>query len=350
MKTGIWFMVTWLATTLPALADEPYKAYKAPAWLPGGDLQTIWAVTLDRPDVEYRRERWELPDGDFIDLDWVDGPPGAPLFVLFHGLEGSSDSHYARQLMDEAKRRGWRGVVPHFRGCSDEPNRLPRAYFAGDVEEIGYILGRLRQKESRAMRVAGVSLGGNALLKWLESAGEAARPVAERAVVISAPLDLPAAGAALDQGFSRIYTARFLKTLKAKALAKLDRYPLLFDREAVEAIDSIHGFDTLVTAPLHGYLDADDYWRKAASKPGLGQIRISTLLINARNDPFMPGEVLPTPDQVSDSVTLDFPDTGGHVGFVSGPFPGNFNWLRSRVLGFLEPDPAAPEPAHVASP
>lgn len=339
MKAGLFARVTLIFLTalmaltgVPARASEPYRA---PAWLPGGDLQTMWAVALSRPAVEYRRERWELPDGDFMDLDWVDGPRDAPLLVLFHGLEGSSDSHYARQLMAEAKAKGWRGVVPHFRGCSGEPNRLPRAYFAGDSDEIGYVLGRLRRSEPAPMRVAGVSLGGNALLKWLEREGDRARDLAERVVVISAPLDLPAAGAALDQGFSRVYTARFLKTLKAKALAKLDRYPLLYDRQAVEAIDSIHGFDTLVTAPLHGYRDADDYWAHAASKPGLASIRVDTLLINARNDPFMPGHVLPGRDEVSGHVSLEFPEGGGHVGFVSGPFPGDFSWLRERVAGFL---------------
>lgn len=332
MKVSALFQALPLWAAFAACAAEPYQA---PAWLPGGDLQTLWAVVLNKPQVDYRRERWELPDGDFIDLDWVDGPPGAPLLVLFHGLEGSSDSHYARQLMAEARQRGWRGVVPHFRGCSGEPNRLPRAYFAADADEIGYILGRLRGKDAAPVRVAAVSLGGNALLKWLEREGEGARTVAERAVVISAPMDLPAAGAAMDQGFTRVYTARFLNTLKAKALAKLDRYPLLYDRQAVAAIDSIRAFDTLVTAPLHGYRDADDYWDKGASKSGLGRIRVDTLLINARNDPFMPGYVLPGRDEVSDQVRLEFPEEGGHVGFVSGPFPGNFRWLRKRVADFL---------------
>lgn len=322
----------------------PPGPYQAPRWLPGGDLQTLWAVMLGRPRLDYRRERWELPDGDFIDLDWVNGSTDAPLLVLFHGLEGSSESHYARHLMDEARKQGWRGVVPHFRGCSGELNRLPRAYFAGDADEIGYILNRLRMAERAPLRVVGVSLGGNALLKWLEREGEGARAVAERVVVLSAPLDLPTAGATLDQGFTRFYTARFLKTLKAKALAKLDVHAMPYDRGAIEAIDTIHAFDTRVTAPLHGYRDADDYWGQAASKPGLGSIRVDTLLINARNDPFMPGHVLPSREEVSDRVSLEFPEDGGHVGFVSGPFPGNFRWLRSRVLDFL--DGAEPDGCH----
>jgi predicted alpha/beta-fold hydrolase len=316
-----------------AQAGEPYAA---PFWLPGGDLQTIWGALIATPKVDYRRERWELPDGDFIDLDWVDGPADAPLLVLFHGLEGNSRSPYALELMAALKRRGWRGVVPHFRGCSGEPNRLPRAYFAGDTAEIERILRHASRGNGMApVYAVGVSLGGNALLKWLEERGESARELVRAAATVSAPLDLPAAGAALDRGFNRVYTARFLKTLRAKALAKLDRYPLLYDRKALQAVDTIKAFDTLVTAPLHGYRDADDYWARAASKPGLKSIDVPTLIINARNDPFMPGDVLPTPAQVSPLVTLDFPETGGHVGFVTGPFPGASGWLPGRLLGYF---------------
>ncbi|OYY94534.1 MAG: alpha/beta hydrolase [Hydrogenophilales bacterium 28-61-23] len=314
-----------------------HETYQAPFWLPGGNLQTIWGALIRAPKVDYRRERWELPDGDFIDLDWLDGHAEAPLVVLFHGLEGDSRSVYALHLMAAVKQLGWRGVVPHFRGCSGEANRLPRAYFAGDSAEIGQILRRLRHANSHAnghapIYAAGVSLGGNALLKWLGEQGESALEVVRAAAAISAPLDLPAAGAALDRGFCRVYTARFLKTLKSKTLAKLDRHPGLWERAAIARVHSIKAFDTLVTAPLHGYRDADDYWAQAASKPGLGSIVVPTLLINARNDPFMPGDTLPGPDQVSPWVTLDFPDTGGHVGFVTGPFPGASNWLPKRLL------------------
>lgn len=315
---------------------QSVESYAAPVWLPGGDLQTIWSVLISTPQVEYRRERWDMPDGDFIDLDWVDGRADAPLVVLFHGLEGDSRSQYALYLMSAIKQRGWRGVVPHFRGCSGEPNRLPRAYHSGDSAEIEAILTYVGAENGHApIYAAGVSLGGNALLKWLGERGVAARKWLHAAAAISAPLDLPAAGAALDRGFNRIYTARFLKTLKAKALAKLERYPLLYDRRAVREIDTIKAFDTLVTAPLHGYRDADDYWARAASKPGLKCIGIPTLIINARNDPFMPGDVLPGADEVAADVTLDFPAKGGHVGFVTGPFPGGSNWLPRRLLDFF---------------
>lgn len=312
------------------------EPYAAPVWLPGGDLQTIWSVVIGTPKVEYRRERWDMPDGDFIDLDWVDGPADAPLVVLFHGLEGDSRSQYALYLMSAVKQRGWRGVVPHFRGCSGEPNRLPRAYHSGDSAEIEAILTHIGAENGHApVYAAGVSLGGNALLKWLGERGVAAGEWVQSAAAISAPLDLPAAGAALDQGFNRIYTARFLRTLKTKALAKLERYPSLYDRRALGEIDTIKAFDTLVTAPLHGYRDADDYWARAASKPALKFIGIPTLIINARNDPFMPADVLPGADEVAAKVTLYFPASGGHAGFVTGPFPGGSNWLPRRLLDFF---------------
>lgn len=311
--------------------------YTAPAWLPGGDLQTIWAVVLARPRVDYRRERWELPDGDFLDLDWVDGPDGVPLTVLFHGLEGDSGSHYARFLMAAVRDRGWRGVVVHFRGCGGEPNRFPRAYNAGDSREMDLVLRRLRQAHvGTRLYVAAVSLGGNVLLKWLGEQGEAAAPVIDGAVAISVPLDLPVSGAALDRGFNRIYTARFLRTLKRKALAKLERFPGIYDGAAVASAKGMRAFDDLVTAPLHGFRDAETYWRQSASKPHLKSIRLPTLVINARNDPFMPGSALPGREDVSDQVILEFLAEGGHVGFITGPFPGACRWLPERVLGFFE--------------
>jgi hypothetical protein len=230
--------------------------------------------------------------------------------------------------------RGWRGVVPHFRGCSGVPNRLPRAYHSGDSAEVGYILNRLRVGATR-IYAAGVSLGGNALLKWLGEQGSAAGEVVRACAAVSAPLDLPAAGAALDRGLSRIYSAHFLRSLKPKALAKLDRFPGLYDRQAVAAALRIEQFDSLVTAPLHGYRDAADYWQQSASKPWLQHIQVPTLIINARNDPFMPAAVLPDATQVSAQVTLDFPQQGGHVGFVTGPFPGGFDWLPQRLLDYF---------------
>jgi len=321
--------------------------YTAPRWLPGGHLQTLHAALLvPRPEVDYRRERWDTPDGDFIDLDWLDNPslvarhssPGAnaPLVVLFHGLEGSSRSHYALALMTALRSHGTRGVVVHFRGCSGEPNRLPRAYHSGDAQEIDWILRRLRSRHGASpLYAVGVSLGGNALLKWLGESGQAAVGVIDKAAAVSAPLDLLAAGDALGHGFSLVYARNFLRTLKVKSLAKLARYPGLFDANAVRGAATLREFDDLVTAPLHGFQNTDDYWTRASSKPGLKNIRVPVLVINARNDPFLPAAALPRPGEVSGTVTLEQPDEGGHVGFVGGAFPGDFNWLPRHILSFF---------------
>jgi len=343
------------------MQSQETTSYRAPAWLPGGHLQTIYtSLFIHAPPIAYRRERLELPDGDFLDFDWVDGQPGAlkdsfqyplegysdplraearvesyaPVVVLFHGLEGSADSPYARNLMAAVQIRGWHGVVAHFRGCSGEDNRLPRAYFAGDSEDIERILQQVKSQHVQASIYAvGVSLGGNALLKWLGETGDAARMLVESAAGISAPLDLTAAGHTLDRGFNRrVYTARFLLTLKAKALRKAARFPGVLDAKAIAAATTFREFDTLVTARLHGFRDAEDYWLRVSSKPLLKSIRVPTLVINARNDPFLPAWALPSRDETSSAVTLDQPAAGGHVAFPCGPFPGNIDWLPRRLM------------------
>jgi hypothetical protein len=310
-------------------------AYRAPAWLPGGHLQTIYASLFIRATpIAYRRERLELPDGDFLDFDRVDGDAHAPVVVLFHGLEGSADSPYARDLMAHVRTRRWHGVVAHFRGCSGEDNRLPRAYFAGDSADVERILRHVKSQHTDApLHAVGVSLGGNALLKWLGESGDAAKALVARAAAVSAPLDLTAAGNALDRGFSRrVYTARFLATLKRKALRKARLFPGTLDARAIAAATTFREFDTLVTARLHGFRDADDYWLRVSSKPLLKTIAVPTLVINAKNDPFLPARALPTAADVSPTVTLEQPETGGHVAFPSGPFPGNLDWLPRRLM------------------
>lgn len=313
--------------------------YRAPAWLPGGHAQTIWPILRKGAPPAYRRERWDTPDGDFIDVDWLATPEeaGAPLVVLFHGLEGSSASHYAAALMQALARRGWGGAVPHFRGCSGEPNRLPRAYHSGDSAEIDWILQRLRRLfPQRRLFAAGVSLGGNALLKWAGEQEDSARDVVQALAAVCAPLDLTAAGQALQQGFSLVYAKRFLVTLKANSRAKLARFPGLFDERRMLAAKTLYDFDDAVTAPVHGFRDAADYWRRASSKPWLGGVRLPALVLNALNDPFLPRLALPGPQQVAASIRLEYPEAGGHVGFVSGAFPGHLGWLPQRLLDFFD--------------
>jgi len=316
-------------------------AYHAPHWLPGGHAQTIYPLLIKPALPPYRRQRWETPDGDCIDLDWNDaaGPENdrqAPLLILFHGLEGSSRSHYARTLMSAAHAAGWSGVVVHFRGCSGAANRLPRAYHSGDSEEIDWILRRFRHTQpQRPLYVVGVSLGGNAVLKWLGENEQAAAELISAAATVSAPLDLTACGHHLGRGFNRVYTQYFLHSLKPSASAKLRRFPGLFDEQRLRQARTLYDFDDAVTAPVHGFAGADDYWRRASSKPWLPGIRTPTLILNAQNDPFLPHSALPRADQVGASVTLDFPRSGGHVGFVTGSLPGRLDWMPQRILHFF---------------
>lgn len=311
--------------------------YAAPRWLPGGHLQTIIPAAFIRaPKVGYRRERWNAPDGDFVDLDFVDGDPGRPFLVLFHGLEGSSNSHYARALMSYINGLGWSGAVAHFRSCSGELNHGPRFYHSGDVDEIDWIMRRLKiYAEHRQARfyVVGASLGGNGLLRWLGESQHQADFV-DAACTVSAPHCLHAGGAAISHGFNRIYTHVFLRTMKPKCMEKLKQFPGLFDGEAIRRVRTLYEFDNVVTAPLHGYRDAGDYWDRASAKHVLNDITVKTLLLNAQNDPFLPPRFLPP--SASPSVTMDYPKEGGHVGFAIGFMPGKIDWLPRRIVKFLE--------------
>jgi predicted alpha/beta-fold hydrolase len=335
--------LTDTATPAQSLAESrsaPVAAYRAPAWLPGGHLQTIWPALRRHPAVPARRERVATPDGDFWDFDWVqpaDARVGGPLVVLLHGLEGSAESHYAAALMAALVAGGWRGVVPHFRGCSGEPNRLPRAYHSGDHEELDAMLAAVRARVApeTVVYVAGVSVGGSVLLNWLGRSGSDATRFVRAAAAVSTPLDLTAAGTAIGRGLNRIYTHNFLRTLKPKSLALEGRFPGLLDAAKVRRARTLYDFDEAVTAVLHGFAGASDYWRRASCKPWLTGIAVPTLVLNARNDPFVPAGSLPGPHDVSPDVRLDQPAEGGHGGFMTGPFPGNLEWLPRRLLDFF---------------
>jgi len=287
---------------------------------------------------EYRRERWSTPDGDFVDLDFLDTDvsPRRPLIVLFHGLEGSSRSHYSESFADVA----WRGkltyVVPHFRGCSGEMNLAPRAYHSGDYEEIDFILRGLRARHQGPIVAVGVSLGGNALLRWAAEQGEAASRLAQAVAAVCSPLDLAAGGHNIGRGFNRVvYTTMFLRTMKPKALAKWAQHPGLFDREALMQARDLYEFDNIFTAPVHGFTSTEDYWARASAKPHLPRIRIPALALNALNDPFVPAASLPQPGEVSPTTTLWQPRHGGHVGFPAGSFPGQVWAMPEAVTTWL---------------
>ena len=315
---------------------SPCQGFRAPWWLRNRHLHTIYAALRGRllAAPPLRRVRWDTPDGDFIDVDFVDGPREAPLVVLFHGLEGGSGSHYAKSFARVAQARGWRLALPHFRGCSGEINRLPRAYHSGDSDEIAWVLERMRREHALGglLYVVGISLGGNALLKWLGLVGPASRDVVDAAAAVSAPLDLMISGDALGRGFNRLYTRMFLATLKRKGAAKIAMHPGTFDATAMRRSRTLRDFDNAVTAPLHGFRDTDDYWTRASSRPLLVGIAVPTLIINALDDPFVPQAALPDRASLPACVTAEFPRAGGHGAFVSGRFPGSLDWLPLRVF------------------
>ena len=315
--------------------------YLAPRWLVGGNAQTIWPAVLGRSyrglRPTFRRERWPTPDGDFIDVDWQGEATDAPLLVLFHGLEGSSTSHYALAFADWARAHGWRYAVPHCRGCSGELNLAPRAYHSGDHEEIDWILARMRSLHAGPVAAVGVSLGGNALLRWAEEAGEQACARVRAVAAVSSPIDLAAGGHAIGHGFNRwVYTRMFLRTMKVKALAKLAQHPGLFDRDRLLAARDLYAFDDVFTAPLHGFRNTEDYWRRGSAKPHLHRIRIPALVVNARNDPFVPARSLPAEHEVGPDVRLWQPRHGGHVGFPRGRWPGHVLTLPEQVMGWMD--------------
>ncbi|WP_341675581.1 hydrolase [Niveibacterium sp. SC-1] len=316
---------------------NPPPRYVAPRWLSGRHAQTIWPLAIKGPMPAVTRERWEAPDGDFIDVDLLPHKPGKPLVLMFHGLEGSSRSHYTRALLRVLEARGWNGAIPHFRGCSGEPNRLLRAYHSGDADEVAWVLARFAERFPDVPRYAsGVSLGGNALLVWLGREGAAAKTLVRAAASICAPLDLAICGHNLARGFNKLYTRHFLYTLKRTATHKLRRFPDSFDHGAMRRARNLYEFDNAVTAPLHGFANTEDYWTRASARPLLRTVRVPTLVLNARNDPFVPTTALPDSGEISPAVTLETPEGGGHVGFVTGSFPGTLDWLPRRILHFFE--------------
>ena len=283
-------------------------------------------------------------DGDFVDLDWATpAPREAPLLLVLHGLEGSSRSHYVVGLARQALARGWRAVTLNFRSCSGELNRLPQFYHSGHTDDVDEVV-RLLVGRERNLRLGavGVSLGGNVLLKWLgeQEAGVPAELVG--AVAISTPFDLEPCARALDRGFCRwLYAANFLGTMRAKVRRKADRDPDL--RRVIDLPQALRAgtfaeYDRAVTAPLNGFADERDYWRRASSGPYLSRIRRPTLLVNALDDPIVPREALPNPVLLPPSVRAEYVPRGGHAGFIDGRWPWHVNsWVERRAIDFLAP-------------
>ncbi len=309
-------------------------------WCRGRHAQTLWgALFRPTPQVLLRRERWETPDGDFLDVDRVEGTASAPALIALHGLEGSSRSKPVLGLLAAAHRAGWAAVGINFRSCSGASNRLRRAYHGGDSAELGWVIDRvIAEHPARAVGCVGVSLGGNVLLKYLGERGERVPPQVRAAGAISTPFDLGISVRHMERGLSRLYMRNLVSSLKQKTLAKLARYPDLVDPRRLRAVRTLAEFDHLVTGPLHGFPDGRTYWHSSSSASRLSAIRRPTLLINAEDDPFFPADALPTRAvRENPALRAEFVHDGGHAGFLSGVWPGRpVPWAENRTMAFLQ--------------
>ncbi len=316
---------------------QPTDPFAPAAGLASPNAQTIYAALVRSTRAQLvRRERYELPDGDFVDLDTFDGAPGAPHVMAIHGLEGSSQAGYVVAILRGAAKRGWGATALNFRSCSGEPNRLARSYHIGEIGDSLAVMKHLQARISGPLYAVGFSLGANVLCRLLEETGADA-PV-HAAAAVSTPYDLDVSCRKLDGpgAFQLFYRERFLRTLKQKAREKLLRFPNAFDRKAMEAARTIRAFDDAVTAPLHGFRDVAHFYAEASSGPRLHAIQRPTLLLSASDDPMLASPVIPP--QAADNPNLSVVQTerGGHVGFVSGRMHAPHFWGEAQVLAFFD--------------
>ncbi len=313
--------------------------YRAPAWLPGGHLQTIVPALLRRgPIVTRERERISTPDGDFLDLDWIRRPARHRLAVLSHGLEGSSQDSYIQATARALGRVGWNVLAWNLRGCSGTPNRRLRSYHSGSTDDLAVVIDHAFATDAPAeLALIGFSLGGNITLKYLGDLGSTVDPRITAAIAFSVPCDLASSSLALESRANRIYMSRFLVNLRRKIRGKMIDHPGQLTDHGLDAMRTFREFDGAYTAPLHGYRDAEDYWTRASSRPVLPGIAIPTLLVNARNDPFLPAACFPANEaRASAHFHLESPATGGHLGFPT-------DWMPHRVTDFLSSIPVLPK-------
>jgi predicted alpha/beta-fold hydrolase len=318
------------------------RAPHAAWWLPGPHLPTIYAKFARKVAMPQTvRVQLATPDGDIISVERVSGSPDAPRVILFHGLEGGMHSTYARGILLAAARRGWSADLVLWRTCDGETvNRVRRSYHSGASDDLGFALEAIVNTEPRRSTFAiGVSLGGNALLKWLGERGTSIPTTLRAASAVSVPFDLEAASRKIERGFSRVYTRFFLKSLKVKALAKVARFPDVADPGAVRRARTLREFDDAFTAPVHGFSGAADYYARCSSIGFLSQVRLPTLLLNAQDDPFLPRRVLDDVRAIAAGnsyLTCEFPRGGGHTGFIGGPHPWRPHyWMEDFVADWL---------------
>lgn len=310
--------------------------FKSAWWLPGPHLQTLWPALLRRKKLlPIRNERLELADGDFLDLGWVGDGNDSPLVLILHGLNGSINSHYVNGLLYLIQQRGWRGVLMHFRGCSKEPNRLARSYHSGETGDLSTVITEILRREPNVqLYVVGYSLGGNVLLKALGT--NVISKSIKAAVAISVPFELNKTADHMSKGISKIYQWHLVNDLisKYKRKFKTTKSPA---NSNINKLSTFRKFDNDVTAPLHGFKNAADYYEKCSSRQYLSKIEITTLVIHAKNDPFTPISSLPGLNDISDQVLLELYDSGGHVGFVTGKYPWRVTyWLEHKILDFFD--------------
>lgn len=320
----------------PRSAAVAPSAFRPAWWLRNPHLQTLWPYLFRRwRRIDLRRERLELPDGDFLDLDWITGADSGPIVLVLHGLEGSSRSGYAGGMLRAIQARGWRALVMHFRGCSGEPNRLPRSYHSGETGDLAYMVGVMRLRfPGVSLAVVGYSLGGNVLLKWLGETG-AGNPLAA-AVAVSVPFELHKAAWRLERGLSRLYQWKLLRSLRHRTAAKFSCMSCPVPLGDLSLLTSFRAFDDRVTGPLHGFQGADDYYARSSSRQYLPGIRIPTLIVHALDDPFMTSDAVPKLSELATATCLELSQHGGHVGFLSGRFPWKAEyWLERRIPEFL---------------
>ena len=314
----------------------------SPAWWAANrHVQTLWGKLVRRSsDVATRRELWETPDDDLLEIRRLDAPPGRPRLILLHGLEGTIRSHYLGGIFAEARRRGWGADLLLFRSCGEQPNRARRFYHSGETTDLTLVIDRvLREHPASPIALAGFSLGGNVLLKWLGERGSRLPSAVRAASAISVPFDLSRSASHIDRGFARVYQAHFLRSLRRKVLAKMRHFPDLVDPAQLSLARTIRDYDHVVTAPVHGFEGAEDYYTRSSSIRWLPEVRLPTLLLSAVDDPFLPPDVL---DQVrgiaqaNPMLQIEFPTRGGHVGFVAGRVPWRpFYWGEWRIAEFL---------------
>ncbi len=314
-----------------------HSSYASPGWLANGHLQTL-IPTLFRKvgGIAYQRERITTPDGDFLDLDWAaEGTPR--LAVIAHGLEGDSQRAYVRGMVKALARNRWDAVVWNARGCSGEPNRGLRFTHSGATEDLHTVISHLTDTRAyEELALIGFSLGGNLTLKYLGDRSRELHPRIKQAVTFSVPCDLRSGSRQLASLTNQIYMRYFLRSLRQKIRAKMKVMPGKIHDRDYGRLRTFKDFDDRYTAPLHGFADAEDYWRQCSCRPVLKQISIPTLLINARNDPFLADACYPISEaEANPNLHLEMPASGGHVGFVSFNPQGEY-WSEFRTRAFLQ--------------